>query len=105
MKRTYTNVGASEYDKEDIDNSIKEIDWEDFRITNLPFCQGSALNSIIKGCNIPISKISKMALHGAIKNTHGFYGLDVKYKNGQAHIYIADNGCSTCVVASDFMEA
>ena len=36
------------------------------------------------------------------QTNHGFYALDVKYKNGQVQIYIADNGCSACVVASDF---
>jgi len=101
--RTYTQVGK-EYEKEAIDNSISQIEWEAFRKTNLPFCQGECLKVVIKECNIPLSKISKMSLHGVISGSHGFYGLDVAYKNGQAQIYIADNGCSSCVVASDFIE-
>ena len=32
----------------------------------------------------------------------GFYGLDVKYKNGQAQIYMADNGCEIVILATDF---
>lgn len=100
--RTYTKVGK-DYTQEEIDSSISWIDWENFRRDNLPAGQGECLKQVIKECNIPLSKISKMSLHGVIKNTHGFYGLDVKYKNGQAQIYIADNGCSACVVASDFI--
>ena len=105
LKRTYTNVGGqSGYTVDEIDNAVKQIKWEDFRKTNLPFCQGECLKTCIKECKIPLSKIERMFLHGVIKNTHGFYALDVKYKNGQAQIFIADNGCSACVVASDFLE-
>lgn len=103
MTRTYTEVGKEEYTQEEIEESIKQIRWEDFRKTNLPFSQGECLKNIIKECNIPLSKINKMSLHGAIKDSHGFYALDVNYKNGKAYIYIADNGCSSCVVASDFI--
>jgi len=104
MERTYTEVGKAEYSKEQIDASIQKVNWVDFRTKNLPFCQGECLKVAIKDCNIPLSKISKMDLHNVIKGSHGFYSLDVKYKNGQAQIYIADNGCSACVVASDFTE-
>ncbi len=105
MKRTYTEVGEKEnYTQEEIDQAIKKISWVDFRTKNLPFCQGEALKTVIKECNIPISKIIKMELHGVIKNSHGFYALDVNYKNGKALIYIADSGYSCCVVASDFYE-
>ena len=102
MKRTYTQTGAKEYDKEEIDQCIGRTNWETFRTDDLPFCQGSCLNTVIKECGIPLSKISRMDLHNVIKDSHGFYALDVKYKNGPAQIYIADNGCSACVVASDF---
>ncbi len=101
--RTYSEVGK-EYTKEEIDIAISKTNWVDFRKTNLPFCQGECLKTVIKECNIPLSKISKMDIHNVIKNSHGFYALDVQYKNGQAQIYIADNGCSACVVASDFLE-
>lgn len=104
MRRTYTEVGKKEYTKEEIDNSISKTKWETFRKNNLPFCQGECLRTVIKECNIPLSKISRMDLHNSIKFTHAFYALDVQYANGQAQIYIADNGCSACVVASDFEE-
>lgn len=104
MKRTYTEVGSKDYTQIEIDNAIKKVNWQEFRKDNLPFCQGEALKTVIKECNIPLSKISRMELHGSIKGAHGFYALDVKYKNGQAQIYIADNGCGCCVVASDFKE-
>ena len=103
IERTFTEVGKEQYSKEEIERSIAKINWVDFRRKNLPFCQGEALKSTISQCNIPLSKIVKMTLHGVIKNTHGFYALDVDYKNGNAKIYIADNGCSACVVASDFV--
>jgi hypothetical protein len=103
MTRTYTNTGkAAGYTQEEIDLAIKRTNWETFRTTDLPFCQGESIKAVCGGCNIPISKISRMDLYNVIKNSHGFYALDVKYKNGQAQIYIADNGCSSFVVASDF---
>lgn len=102
--RTYTEVGKEAgYEREEINRSILNTSWENFRTDDLPFCQGECLKSVIKECNIPLGKIGKMDLHNVIKETHGFYALDVKYKNGQAQIYIADNGCSVCVVASDFI--
>jgi len=101
--RTYSEVGK-EYTKKEIDVAISQTDWIEFRKTNLPLCQGECLKKIIKECNIPLSKISRMDIYNVIKRTHGFYALDVQYKNGQAQIYIADNGCSACVVASDFLE-
>ena len=105
IERTFTDVGKKDgYTREEIEIAIKQIDWENFRHENLPFCQGECLKTVVKECNIPLSKINKMYLYGCIKNTHGFYALDVTYKNGEAQIYIADNGCSACVVASDFLE-
>ena len=101
--RTYTEVGNREYSKEEIDRAISLVSWEPFRTSDLPFCQGECLKQVIRECNVPLSKISRMELHGHIKDAHGFYALDVKYKNGQAQVYIADNGCSSCVVASDFI--
>jgi len=103
--RTFSEIGKQEnYTKEEINIAISKTNWVDFRKTNLPFSQGECLKKVINECNIPLSKISKMDLHNVIKNSHGFYALDVQYKNGQAQIYIADNGCSACVVASDFLE-
>lgn len=101
MKRTYTKAG-SEYTKESIDNAILKTNWEPFRKENLPFSQGECLKVVINQCNIPLSKISRMDIFNTIKGSHGFYALDVQYKNGQAQIYIADKGYSACVVASDF---
>ena len=109
MVRTYTEAAKNKgYLKENIDNAIKRTNWEPFRTDNLPFCQGACINIVVKECGIPISKISKMDLHNGINTEphehHAFYALDVKYKNGQAQIYIADDGCGACVVASDFEE-
>ena len=106
MKRTYTEVGKNAgYTQKEIDASIKnKVKWEAFRKTDLPFCQGETLKAVINQCNVPLSKISRMSLYGTIKRTHSFYALDVKYKNGQAQIYIADDGVEPCVVASDFNE-
>lgn len=104
-KRIYTKIGKKEgYTKKEIDQSIKSLNWEKFRKNNLPFCQGECLKTVINDCNIPISKIINMSLHGVIKNTHGFYALNVNYKNGNVNIFIADCGVSACVVASDFLE-
>lgn len=108
MERTFTRVGKGYgYERESIERSINELEWEKFRTDNLPFMQGEAIKQVIKQCNVPLSKIKKMALHGGLdRNSHeaiGFYGLDVDYKNGNAKLYIADDGCEICIVASDFM--
>ena len=103
MKRTYTECGKRDgYKQDEIYKAILRTNWETFRTENLPFSQGEALKAVISQCNIPLSKISRMDLHNTIKGSNGFYALDVKYKNGQAQIYIADNGCNIMVVASDF---
>lgn len=107
MKRTYTNTGKEKgYTEEEIEKSIDNTNWMPFRKENLPFCQGECIKEVIKQCRIPLSKISQMDLHNVINikphEHHAFYALDVKYKNGQVQVYIADNGCSACVVASDF---
>lgn len=105
MKRTFTEVGKQAgYTVEEINSAILKIKWVDFRKDNLPFCQGECLKAVVNQCNIPLSKISRMDIHNIIKYSHGFYALDVKYKNGQAQIYIADDGVNPCVVASDFTE-
>jgi len=103
FKKTYTKKGK-DYSQEEIDGAIKNVIWEQFRTKNLPFCQGEVLKAAIDQCNIPISKIQKMFLHGVIKETHGFYALDIDYKNGKAYVYIADAGNKACIVASDFFE-
>jgi hypothetical protein len=103
--RTYTKVGK-EYEKEQINNAISRTEWETFRTTELPFMQGECIKAVIQQCHVPLSKITRMALHGFIYSNgeeHGFYALDVQYKNGQAQLYISDNGCNSCVVASDFV--
>jgi hypothetical protein len=103
-RRDYTKVGAEDYSKEEIDSAIQTVEWEDFRKDNLPFSQGEALKKIVTEFKIPLSKINKMSLHGVIKGTHGFYGLDVDYKNANVHLYIADDGVSVRVVAADVEE-
>jgi len=101
MQRDYTNIGAEKYTQEEIDTAIVTTKWETFRKTNLPFCQGESLKAVIQQCKVPLSKITRMSLHGVIKGSHGFYSLDVDYKNARVQLYIADNGCSSCVVAAD----
>jgi len=100
-RRDYTSVGKEKYTKEEVDNAINTISWEPFRTNNLPFCQGSGIGKVIKECKVPVSKIARMALHGVIKGSCGFYGLDVDYKNARVCIYIADDGCSVRPVACD----
>jgi len=102
--RTYTKVGEN-YAKEDIDRAIDRVNFEPFRTSELPFMQGEAIKQVISQCNIPLKGIIQMDLHNIINvggEEHGFYALDVNYKNGNAKVYITDSGCETVVVASDF---
>jgi len=100
---TFTEVGKKDgYTQEEIQEAISRTNWETFRTKELPFLQGEAIKGVISQCNIPIKGILRMDLHNVIKGTHGFYSLDVKYANGQAQVYIADDGCAVRVVASNF---
>jgi len=109
MKRTYTEIGKQRYAAEAVDEGIKSLVWEDFRTRELPFFQGQALNEVIKCLKICVANIKRMALHGCIvaynhgsREEHGLYGLYVSYKNGNAKIYIADEGLVLTIVATDF---
>lgn len=55
MKRTFTEVGKEEYSQEEINQSIDQVNWEAFRTTDLPFCQGECLKTVIKGCGFRLS--------------------------------------------------
>jgi len=99
----YTQVGGT-YEKSAIDEAIKRVKWVTFQ-TEVPFAQGECIKLVCKGCKIPLSKAQSFDLHGYIKDgteTHGFYALDIQFKNGNEKIYIADSGCESCVVAYDF---
>ena len=106
MKRNYTEIGQK-YNRENIDLSIKRIEWERFKTDDLPYMQGIAIGEIIKECKIPAKGISRMALHSCIEKDGeniGFYGLDVKYINGQVQVYAADSGTEITILATDFTE-
>ena len=104
MERQFMKIWEKDYEKEEIEQAISRVDWEPFRRENLPFCQGEAIKTLVIECNIPLSKITRMSLHGVIKGSHGFYGLDVDYKNARVQLYIVDNGCSCGVCAADVWE-
>jgi hypothetical protein len=104
MRRDYTNVGQKKLLKEQIDNAISSLsEFEPFRTTDLPFCQGEGIKKIVNECKVPLSKITRMALHGG-GHEFAMYAIEVDYKNALVKLYIIDDGCSVCVGASDVLE-
>ena len=99
MTIEYTQIGKEGgYLPEDIDQESARLEWIEAKGTmTLPFMQGEAIKSIVKGFRIP--KVSHIAIHGGItchKNeenfTAGLYGVRAKYSNGRREVYFADEG-------------
>ena len=104
MERNYTNIGQEKLLKEQIDRASASLsEFEPFRTTDLPFCQGEGIKKIVSECKVPVSKITRMALQGGGEE-FAMYSIEVDYKNALVKLYIVDDGCSVCVAATDVIE-
>ena len=100
MKRTFTQVGKEHTeDKEaEIGGMIDRLNWQAIPC-EMGMMPGEAIKNVIKELRIP--KVSHVAASHEMA-PYGLLGIKAHYKNGDANIYLVDEGCATVVIASDF---
>ena len=104
MTRTYTNIGTTyngtDHLKAKLTAAITDLDWQPLKGgLSVAMMPGEGIKSCIKELKIP--KVSHIAISHELA-PYGLYGIRGHYKNGDAQIYVVDEGCSIVVVASDF---
>lgn len=110
--RYYSKIGADHYTPEAIDAAINRLQWESV-VTGmlLPFSQGYLINKMIKQYQWQ-GKVRALAYMGTIcpteKHCHeqecscyGLIGFDVKTTKQEFKVYVADEGVSAVIVATD----
>lgn len=100
MKRTWTNVGKghTEGKEEEIAEMINRLEWKPIPC-DMPAGPGLGIKEVIKQCRIP--KVSEVAYSHELA-PYGLMGVKAHYKNGDANIYMVDEGCNIVIIASDF---
>jgi len=100
MKRTFTQVGKEHTEGKEakIGEMIDRLDWQSIPC-EMGMMPGEAIKAVIKELRIP--KVSHVAASHEMA-PYGLLGIKAHYKNGDANIYLVDEGCSTVVIASDF---
>lgn len=100
MKRTWTNVGKehTEGKQEEIAEMFERLEWQTIPAT-LPMAPGEGLKGVIKELRIP--NVSEVAYSHELA-PYGLMGVKARYKNGNAIIYMADEGNEIVILASDF---
>ena len=100
MERTYTNVGKeyTQGKESDFNGMFERLNWLDIPC-DLPAMPGLGIKEVIKELRIP--KVYQVAYSNELA-PYGLYGVKAKYKNGNAVIYMRDNGVSITILASDF---
>ena len=101
MKRTWTEVGKehTEDHQEEIAGMIERLNWQSIPC-EMAMAPGEAIKAVIKELRIP--KVSHVASSHEMA-PYGLLGIKAHYKNGDANIYLVDEGSSTVVIASDFI--
>ena len=100
MKRTWTQVGEehSESKQEELANMFDRLEWQSIPCT-LPVMPGEGIKKVIRELNIP--KADQVAYSHEMA-PYGLMGIKAHYKNGDATIYICDEGCQCVILATDF---
>ncbi len=100
MKRTFTQVGKehSEGKEEELDAMFERLEWPSIPCT-LPMCLGLGLKEVIKELRIP--KVDQVAYSHELA-PYGLMGLKAHYRNGDATVYMIDEGDIITILASDF---
>lgn len=100
MERTWTQVGRehTEGKESELAEMFERLDWQTIPCT-LPMAPGEGLKEVIKELRIP--KVSHVAYSHELA-PYGLMGVKAHYKNGDATIYMVDEGSEIVIVASDF---
>ena len=109
--RHYSTIGAEHYTPEAIDAAIERIQWEPFvNGMSLPFSQGHLIQKLIQ--EYQFRGVTHVSYMGSIYPTedhqreqecrgYTFIGLAVKTTKQEFKIYVADEGVSAVIVATD----
>jgi len=100
MKRTFTEVGKghSEGREEELSGMFDRLQWRSIPCT-MGAMSGEAIKTAIIELRLP--KVDYVACSHELA-PYGLLGIKAHYKNGDAIVYMVDEGCSLVVLASDF---
>ena len=100
MERTWTEVGKehTKNKQEEVAAMIDRLEWQSIPCT-MPMGPGEGLKSVIKELRIP--KVSHVAFSHEMA-PYGLMGVKAHYKNGDANVYMVDEGSNIVIIASDF---
>jgi len=99
-QRTWTQVGKAHTEGHEvaIGEMLDRLNWQKIPCT-MGMMPGEAIKAAIKELRIP--KVDYVASSHELA-PYGLLGIKAHYKNGDATIYLVDEGCQTVVIASDF---
>jgi len=118
VKRTWTTVAEEYVDRlggrDEVATEIGRLDWQDVPkggSLTVGFLPGEAIKHAVRELRIP--KVSRVAISGFERPGRpgedgfypGFYGIEGRYKNGRARVYVLDVGTTLLPVCSDFWPA
>lgn len=109
MERTWTDIGkqdlasiapddSDEIQRALVERSIENLTWESVEGAK-PMLPGLGIKECIKQLRLP--KVSQVAISHDLA-PYGFYGIEARYKNGRARVYVLDRGTDLIPLASDF---
>lgn len=100
MERTFTQVGRehSKGKQQELAGMFERLNWQALPC-DMAAMPGLAIKTVIKELRIP--KVSHVAASHELA-PYGLMGIKAHYKNGDATIYLVDEGHQTVVLASDF---
>lgn len=103
MKRTFTEVGKehSEGKEAELAGMFDRLDWQAIPC-EMAAMPGMGIKEVIKQLHIP--KVSHVASSHELA-PYGLMGIKAHYKNGDATIYIVDEGTNCTILASDFYQS
>jgi len=100
MERTFTQVGKpySDGKEEELAGMFERLSWQ-----SIPCTMGAMPGEAIKGAitELRIPKVDFVACSREMA-PYGLLGIKGHYKNGDATIYMVDEGDKVVVLASDF---
>lgn len=100
MERTWTQVGKehTEGKEAELSKMFDRLKWQEIPC-EMAFAPGEGIKQAIKQLRIP--KVSHVADSHELA-PYGLMGIKAHYKNGDAVVYLVDEGISVVVIASDF---
>lgn len=98
--RTWTQVGRehTEGKRKELSEMFNRLEWQAIPC-EMAAMPGEGIKAAIKELKIP--KVSHVAASHELA-PYGLMGIRAHYKNGDARIYLVDEGVGITVLASDF---